>query len=203
MARSTLGIRWKFRASEMGISPYLYNFDKHGVPSMRNIVDLVITLENEKGEDIEIRTKQIDEARKNLGHWKEPEEIKILKQFPVSLEKAIETSDAIFTAGVTRKEVAMLYQGVYRPKVEYPLGQTFLTDKQVEKIESASLPKIIAKCGYNRNMALDIRGGPKGLGGAGFYAFLNTIGATRVQHFPKNRRTPNEDIGKALRIAMT
>ena len=41
-----------------------------------------------------------------------------------------------------------------------------MTDKQVKKIESVSLPKIIAKCGYNRNMARDIRGGPKELRGA-------------------------------------
>ena len=51
--------------------------------------------------------------KKNLGYWKEPEEIKIPRKFPVSLEKAIKTSDAIFTAGVTRKEAVMLYQGVY------------------------------------------------------------------------------------------
>ena len=38
------------------------DFDNDGVPSMREIGDLVITLENEKGEDIEIRTKKIDEA---------------------------------------------------------------------------------------------------------------------------------------------
>ena len=43
---------------------------------MRKISDLVITLENEKGEDIEVRTKKIGEERKNLGHWKEPEEVK-------------------------------------------------------------------------------------------------------------------------------
>ena len=79
---------------------------------MRKISDLVITLANEKGEDIEIRTKKTDEARKNLGHSKEPEEIKSPKQFPVSLQTAIDTSDAIFTAGITRKEAAMLYHGV-------------------------------------------------------------------------------------------
>ena len=169
---------------------------------MRKISDLVIMLENEKGEDIEIRTKKIDEARKNLRHWKEPEEIKSLKRFPVSLQTVIDTSDAIFTAGITRKEAVMLYQGVYRPKVEHPLGQTFLTDKQVKKIESASLPKIIAKCGYNRNMTSDIRGSPKELGGAGFTAFLNKIGATRFQHFIKNWSTPKEDIGKTLRVAL-
>ena len=91
---------------------------------------------------------------------------------------------------------------MWQPKVEYPLGQTFLTDKQVNKIESASLSKIIAKCGYNRNMARDIRGGPKELGEAGFTALLNSIGATRIQHFIKNWRTPWEDIGKTLRVAL-
>ena len=139
---------------------------------MRKISDLVITLENEKGEDIKIRTKKIDEARKNLGHWKEPHEIKIPKQFEKSLATAVETSEHIFTADLTRKEAATIFQGVWRPKVEYPLGQTYLTDKQINKIESASLPKIIAKYGYNRTMARAIRGGPKELGGAGFTALI-------------------------------
>ena len=79
---------------------------------MRKISDLVITLENEKGEDIEVQTKEIDKAQKNLGHRKEPEEIKVPKQFPVSLKTAITTSEEVFTAGVTRKEALMLYQGV-------------------------------------------------------------------------------------------
>ena len=64
-----------------GFHLIFYNFNKDGVPSMRKIGDLVITLENEKGEDIEIRTKKIDEARKNLGHWKEPKEIKTQNSF--------------------------------------------------------------------------------------------------------------------------
>ena len=89
---------------------------------MRKFGDLVIKLENEKGEDIKIRTKKIDKARKNLGHWKEPEEIKEPKQFLVSKTTATETSEAIFTSGVNRREAAVLYQGVFRPKVEYPLA---------------------------------------------------------------------------------
>ena len=55
----------------------------------------------------------------------------------------------------------MLYQGVFQPKVEYPLAQSFLIEKQMKKIESVSVPKIMAKCGYNRTTALPIRGGPK------------------------------------------
>ena len=78
------------------------------------------------------------------------------KHLPVSLKKAIETSEAIFTAGVTWKEAAILYLGVHQPKVEYLLGQTFVTDRQVKKIESASLPKILTKYLNNRNLAVDI-----------------------------------------------
>ena len=89
---------------------------------MRKISDLVITLENEKGEDIEIRTKKINEARKNLGHWKEPDEIKEPAQYLISKTTATETSEAIFTAGVNRQEATVLYQGVFRPKVEYLLA---------------------------------------------------------------------------------
>ena len=108
----------KLKLQKCGFHLIFYDFDNNGVPSMRKIGDLVITLENEKGDDIEIRTKKIDEARKNLGHWKEPEEKKNSKQFPVSVKIATETSDAIFTAGVTRSEAAMLYQEVFQPKVE-------------------------------------------------------------------------------------
>ena len=80
---------------------------------MRKNGSLVIKLENEKREDIKIRTKKIDKARKNLGHWKEPEEIKEPAQFPVSKTTATETSEAIFTAGVNRQEAAVIYQGVF------------------------------------------------------------------------------------------
>ena len=48
---------------------------------MRIIGDLVTTLTNKKGENIENPTKQIDKARKNLGHGKEPEEIKYRNSF--------------------------------------------------------------------------------------------------------------------------
>ena len=121
----------------------------------------------------------------------------------MSVKTATKTSEAIFTAGVTRAQATMPYQGVFRLKIEYPLGQMFLTDNQVKKIESVSLPKIIAKCGYNRNTALPIRGGPKELGEEGFYSFKNIIGALGVQHFIKYWRTPWEDIGKTLCIIMS
>ena len=85
---------------------------------MRKISNLLITLGNGKGEELIFWIKKNDKARKTLGHWKKLEEIKVLKQFPVSVETTIKTLDAIFTVGVTQKEALMLYPGVYRPKVE-------------------------------------------------------------------------------------
>ena len=69
-----------------------------------------------------------------------------------------------------------------------------MTDKQVKKIESFSLPKIMANVDTIEIITLTIRGGPKELGRAGFYSFQNTIGVSRVKHFLKNWRTPWEDI---------
>ena len=46
----------KLELQKCGFHLIFYDFNKHGVPSMRKISDLVIILENEKGEDIEIRT---------------------------------------------------------------------------------------------------------------------------------------------------
>ena len=42
-----------------GFHLIFYDFDKNGVPSMRKIGDLVITLGNEKGKDIEIRQRKL------------------------------------------------------------------------------------------------------------------------------------------------
>ena len=115
----------KLELQKCGFHLIFYDFDYDSVPSMRKIGDLVITLKNEKGEDIEIRTKKIDEARKNLGTGRSRKRLKKPAQFPVSKTTATETSEAIFTAGVNRQEAAVLYQGVFRPKVEYHLHSRF------------------------------------------------------------------------------
>ena len=96
----------------------------------------------------------------------------------------------------------MMYQGVFRPKIEYPLEQNFLTDKHVKKVESASLQKVIAKCGYNRNLPLGILGDPTKLSAARFHPFLLLIGTERILHLLEQLCIPKEDVGKALLIVM-
>ena len=64
MARLAMDLRRQIGTPKCGFCLIFYNFDRDGVPSMRKIGDLIITLENKKGEDIKIRTKKINEARK-------------------------------------------------------------------------------------------------------------------------------------------
>ena len=99
---------------------------------MRKIGDLVITLENDKREDIEIRTKKIDEARKNLGHWKEQEEIKEPAQFPVLEKTATETSNGNIHS---RSESTRSSNAISRSvptKGRIPVG-TVIFDRQASK----------------------------------------------------------------------
>jgi hypothetical protein len=102
--------------------------------------------------------------------------------------------------GCSRSETRMLYQTVWKPSAEYTLAQSFLTEKQLRSIETASLPKLIAKCGFNRDTSRAVLSGPIELGGGGFTPLYVTAGSGYILHFLKNWRTIKEDIGKQLRI---
>jgi hypothetical protein len=116
------------------------------------------------------------------------------------LTNATGIADTVVKCGGTRDESRMYYDTVWRPAVEYTLSQSFLSEIQLKKIESSCLPKIISKCGYNRNTSRAVLGGPANLTGGGIIPLVATTGAGEVLHFIKNWRTPNEDIGKVLRI---
>jgi hypothetical protein len=62
------------------------------------------------------------------------------------------------------------------------------------------MPKLYAKCGFNRNTSRAVLAAPIELGGGGFTPLYVTAGTGYVTHFLKNWRTPTEDIGKQLRI---
>lgn len=62
----------------------------------------------------------------------------------------LERADAIVNCGGTRAETRLFVQSVWKPAVEYTLPQSFLSEKQLKSIETASMPKLYAACGYNR-----------------------------------------------------
>ena len=70
-------------------------------------------------------------------------------------------------------------------------------------IQSKSMPKIFAKCGYNRNTSKCIMYGPSALGGAGFRPLYVTQGTQMVQHFLKHWRSQNTTTGKLLRAVLS
>jgi hypothetical protein len=189
----------KLELSKCGYHVIHYDFEDSGIPRMKHNPGESITLQNEKGEPISIKSKNIYQTRVNLGHAKAPSD-SCNTEFERTLKKAVKIGEAITQCGGTRAESKMLYRAVWKPAVEYILPQSFLSKKQLQKIEKASLPKIYAKCGYNRNTSRAVLAGPIELGGGGFTPLYVTAGTGYVTHFLKNWRTPTEDIGKQLRI---
>jgi hypothetical protein len=189
----------KLELSKCGYHIIHYNFDDSGIPKMMHHPSEKITLKDAEGGDVNIVGKSIYQPRLNLGHLKAPARTGI-KHFNKVLTNATGIADAVVKCGGTRDESRMYYDTVWRPAVEYTLSQSFLSEKQLKKIESSCLPKIISKCGYNRNTSRAVLGGPANLTGGGIIPLVATTGAGEVLHFIKNWRTPNEDIGRVLRI---
>ena len=189
----------KLELSKCGYHVIYYDFDDSGIPRMRHSPGDSITLQNEHEEPIPIKSKNIYQTRVNLGHAKSPGD-SCNTEFKRTMKKAITIGNAIAQCGGSRSENMMLYKAVWKPAIEYTLPQSFLTEKQLKKIEKASMPKVYAKCGFNRNTSRAVLAGPIELGGGGFTPLYVTAGTGYVTHFLKNWRTPTEDIGKQLRI---
>ena len=110
--------------------------------------------------------------------------------------------DGIVSSGATRSEARLFYESVYRPAIEYTLPQSFLSPKQLINIEKKTLPRLYARCGFNRNTARAVLQGPTDLGGGGFRPLQTTAGSGYVTHFLKFFRSPQEDVGKLIRISL-
>jgi hypothetical protein len=144
-----------------------------------------ITLTNAEGGDVNIVGKSIYQPRLNLGYLKAPVRTGI-KHFKKVLTNATGIADAVVKCGRTREESRMYYDTVWHPAVDYTLSQSFLSERQLKKIESSCLPKIISKCGYNRNTSRAVLGGPANLIRGGIIPLVATTGAGEVLHFIKN-----------------
>ena len=189
----------KLELSKCGYHVIHYDFDDSGLPRLRHSPGETIMLKNEHGEEIPIRAKNIFQTRKNLGHYKSPDGTGVTHYEHVK-KVAVDRSNAIVKCGGTRDETRMFVRSVWKPAVEYTLPQSFLSEKQLKAIESASMPKLYAACGYNRKTSRAVLAGPEELSGGGFTPLLAIAGTGYVLHFLKNWRTPTEDIGKTLRI---
>ena len=92
-------------------------------------------------------------------------------------------TDNIIACNVSREEARMLFLTVWKPSIEYAIGQSFLSRKQLDSIEKASLPKLYSACGFNRNTKKEILQVPTELSGGGFTPLHVIESAAYVLHF--------------------
>jgi hypothetical protein len=95
----------------------------------------------------------------------------------------------------------LFYWVIYIAYIRHTLSQCFLTKKALDKAQSKSIPRIIAKCGYMRTTVYSIIFGPKCLGGAGFIRWFTLQGEGQIMLFIKHWRAQDE-VGRLLRIAV-
>ena len=98
-------------------------------------------------------------THKTLGHYKATAETNRTRHEKI-LVKAEDLVNALTRSSASRTDAMRFYTTIYRPAVEYTLTQSFLTGKQLHRIEKASMPAIYSKCRYNRKTARSALQGP-------------------------------------------
>ena len=147
------------------------------------------------GHTIPVKPKNIFQPQKNLGHFKSPAG-KYQIQTTKIINKAQSILQAISQSPVSRESARTLYHTVYRPAVEYVLGQSFLNSAQLKTIEKLSLPWIFNKCGFEKTTSRAVLFGPANLGGGGFVPLAAKAGVEYITQFLKFWRTPKTQCGK-------
>lgn len=190
----------KLELPKCGYHLVYYNFDDAGIPHMRvTEPNKSVTLKHNNGTDVQIKAKSIFQSRNNLCHHKSPGGDRSI-QASKAEEIALSIVDSMSKCNCTRTEIRMIYNTVFKPSLEYTLGQSFLSKKQLNSIKRKTLPKIKAMCGFNRNTSKAIMEAQIELSGGGFSPLHVTASASSVMHFMQNWRTEEEDLGKLIRI---
>ena len=123
----------KLELPKCGFHVIYYEYTEAGIPYMLHSTNRPINLKANDNTQIPIQEKDIHTSRKNLGHFKSPSR-NYAPQLHNLCTKATELSKAITSCPVSRDEAKQLYETVFRPAIEYPLGQSFLTPKQLHSI---------------------------------------------------------------------
>lgn len=110
-----------------------------------------VIIKNDRGDGVPIKAESIFSPRLNLDHYKSPAGNRN-NQATKLKEKAKIITDDIIRCNVSRDKIRLLFLIVWNPSITYPIGQSFLSDKQLNFIGKGSLPKIYPACGYNRNI---------------------------------------------------
>ena len=149
---------------------------------------------------VHIPSKRAFDPHKTLGHFKSPYS-KQTTALKIIQEKACRLSLMIGVSPLTRKGSYLAYHTVYIPSIQYTLPQSFFTLRDLDKAQTGSMQRIIAKCGYNRHTSRALLFAPLRYAGGGFLPWYMLQGEGQIKHFLKHWRT-DTIISKTLRITL-
>jgi hypothetical protein len=180
-----------------------WQFASHGAPVLGNIISNAqpITVPDPlSGEKYTMEYLPPSVAHKTLGHYKEPMGIQKV-QFQRLKEKSDQATEFLWTTHLTRQEAWTFYHSCYLPSVMYPLTSSFLSEKQLDKIQQKAMTIIYAKCGFNRHTKREVLFGPRELGGAEFSRLFIKQGIAQAQYLLRHWRI-HSTIGKLMKCAL-
>ena len=103
---------------------------------------------------------------------------------------------------LTRSEAWTYYTACYLPSVTYPLTASFLTPKQLQKVQTRAISIIVPRCGYNCNTHCSIIYGPYRIGGAGSRHLAVEQGILQVTYLLRHVRKQSQ-VGKLILYALS
>ena len=141
-------------------------------------------------------------SHRTLGCYVNP--ANTMKQQKKALQQKSDAAAALLSTNIlTQSDTKVYYMSFYLPSITYPLPVTSFTEEECNSIQNKFMQTIVRRCGYNKNMKLEIRYTPTSHGGAGFRTLYVEQGIAQVLMAIKHLRNPTGQPGKMLHIALS
>ena len=182
-------------------------FDDRGQPKLATKYDMeklgiAITVADSSQPHTQVNIQLLDpsEASKTLGVYIAPsgnthQEAEYLKNKSQHLAKCIAS------ANLTTEEGWLYYKSIYFPSVSYPLPTTYLSQRDLEKVQATATPALLNCCGFHRNTPRAITYAPMEVGGIGLIDLYSEQGAQHIANILLTYGRSNDpQLGKTLTI---
>ena len=176
-----------------------FSFQTDGTPIMISNIKDDITVRDSTGNHLKIKYRPPTATHKTLGHFKAPMDDGHTT-FDYLVKRGQTLTAALIRSPASPSEALTFVTSILIPSLCYSMPQSSLTSTQHRKLASLIMPKVFAKCGYNRYTARAVLYGPKRYGGASFLPFEVYDGVGKILNFLKLWKTPWSMEGKLLRI---
>ena len=151
-----------------------WTFCANGIPSLTPKADLPYTLMITQGNDAHptaIAHKDCTEPHKTLGVMKTPNRSQTGEITRLTTKCNIH-AQAILSNSVTASDSAVAYRVYHLTSIGYSLGTTYISLKDLDKLQGRAISAFLATSGYNRNMKRELVFSPRNHGGLSMIPLL-------------------------------